>query len=90
MSTPQEIRDRVLAARSGLPFLLYRDGGGDQVVFDLTDDRERVTIGRRATNDVAVPWDGEVSRVHAELVQMGGDWIVCDEGMSHNGTFVNG
>ena len=21
---------------------------------------------------------------------MGGDWVVCDEGLSHNGTFVNG
>jgi pSer/pThr/pTyr-binding forkhead associated (FHA) protein len=70
-------------------FLLYRDGAGDQAVFEL-GERERVTIGRRGTNDVALPWDGEVSRVHAELTQMGGDWIVCDEGVSHNGTFVNG
>ena len=21
---------------------------------------------------------------------MGGDWVVCDDGLSHNGTFVNG
>jgi pSer/pThr/pTyr-binding forkhead associated (FHA) protein len=49
-----------------------------------------VTIGRRGANDVALPWDAEVSRVHAELAYMGGDWIVCDEGVSHNGTFVNG
>ena len=90
MSTPEEIRDRVVATRRGVPFLLYRDGDGEQVVVDLADDRERVTIGRRATNDVAVPWDGEVSRVHAELVRMGGDWIVCDDAISHNGTFVNG
>jgi pSer/pThr/pTyr-binding forkhead associated (FHA) protein len=27
--------------------------------------------------------------MHAELTHMGGDWIVCDEGLSHNGTFVN-
>jgi DNA-binding NarL/FixJ family response regulator len=25
-----------------------------------------------------------------ELVQMGSDWVACDEGLSHNGTFVNG
>jgi pSer/pThr/pTyr-binding forkhead associated (FHA) protein len=31
-----------------------------------------------------------VSRLHAELVQMGADWVVCDDGLSHNGTFVNG
>ena len=28
--------------------------------------------------------------MHAELTRMGGEWVVCDEGMSHNGTFVNG
>jgi pSer/pThr/pTyr-binding forkhead associated (FHA) protein len=49
-----------------------------------------VTIGRRPANDIALPWDHEVSRVHAELTRMGGEWVVCDEGMSHNGTFVNG
>ena len=31
----------------------------------------RVTIGRRPSCDVALPWDDEVSRVHAELVRMG-------------------
>jgi pSer/pThr/pTyr-binding forkhead associated (FHA) protein len=87
---PQETRDRVVAERRGLPFLLYRDGRGEQLVFELEDDRERVTIGRRPVNDVAVPWDAEVSRLHAELTRMGGDWIVCDEGISHNGTYVNG
>jgi pSer/pThr/pTyr-binding forkhead associated (FHA) protein len=76
--------------RRGLPFLLYRDGGGEQVVLELDPGRERFSIGRRATNDVALPWDGEVSRVHAELTRMGGYWVVCDEGMSRNGTFVNG
>src|SRR4051812_30819519 len=89
-SEPQEIRDRLLAERRGAPFLLFRDARGEQVVLELDAGRERVTIGRRDANDVAVPWDAEVSRVHAELSRMGGDWIVCDEGVSHNGTFVNG
>src|SRR4051794_4713830 len=70
-----------------LPFLLYRDGAGNQVVLEL--EPGRLTIGRRAANDVALPWDPEVSRVHAELSHMGGEWILCDEGVSHNGTFVN-
>ena len=70
------------------PFLLYRDAEDRQAVFDL--DGERVTIGRRASCDVALPWDSQISRVHAELVRLGDDWVVCDEGLSHNGTFVNG
>jgi len=89
-SESEEIRDRVLAERRAAPFLLYRDADGEQVVVELGDERERVTIGRRAANDVALPWDAEVSRLHAELSRMGGDWVVCDEGVSHNGTFVNG
>jgi predicted component of type VI protein secretion system len=85
---PEEARDRVSAQRSGLPFLLYRDGSGSQAVLELAEGR--VTIGRRAGNDIALGWDTQVSRVHAELTRMGDDWVLCDEGMSHNGTFVNG
>src|SRR5262245_33202307 len=85
---PEELRARARAERDGAPFLLYRGAGGEQVVVELT--AERATIGRRAGNDVALPWDGQVSRVHAELVRMGTDWVLCDEGVSHNGTFVNG
>src|SRR3954466_9826123 len=86
--TAEEARDRVNAQSSGLPFLLYRDGSGSQAFVELSGGR--VTIGRRAGNDVALGWDAQVSRVHAELTRMGDDWVLCDEGMSHNGTFVNG
>jgi len=75
---------------AGHPFLLYRGSDGEQALLELPDDAVRVTIGRRASNDLALPWDSEVSRVHAELVRLGSDWVVCDEGLSHNGTFVNG
>jgi pSer/pThr/pTyr-binding forkhead associated (FHA) protein len=74
---------------AGTPFLLYRGADGTQVFTDLPHERERLTIGRRGSNDVPLPWDGQVSRVHAELERMGGDWIVSDA-VSHNGTFVNG
>jgi pSer/pThr/pTyr-binding forkhead associated (FHA) protein len=69
-------------------FILFSDPGGGRQFVEL--DTERVTIGRRPSCDVALPWDGEVSRLHAELVRMGEDWVVCDDGLSHNGTFVNG
>src|SRR4051794_35334036 len=75
---------------AGAPFLLYRRGDGEQVFTDLPQHAERLTIGRRDSNAIALPWDSQVSRVHAELVRMGPDWILCDDGISHNGTFVNG
>jgi pSer/pThr/pTyr-binding forkhead associated (FHA) protein len=89
-ATPEDVRNRVLAERRGLPFLLYRDSAGEQAMLELEPERERLTIGRRPTSDVALRWDAKVSRVHAELARLGSDWILCDEGMSHNGTFVNG
>ena len=72
----------------GQPFLLYRDGKGRQQLLEL--DRDRVSIGRRVGCDLALPWDDEVSRVHAELQRMGTEWVACDDGLSYNGTFVNG
>ena len=72
------------------PFLLYSDRDGGRHFLELPAGRPAVTIGRRETCDVALPWDDEVSRLHAELVPMGADWVLCDDGLSHNGTFVNG
>jgi pSer/pThr/pTyr-binding forkhead associated (FHA) protein len=86
---PSELRARIDAERRGEPFLIYRDGEDHQVILELDPARDRVTIGRRATSDLALRWDPEVSRLHAELERIGDDWVVCDEGLSHNGTFVN-
>ncbi len=72
------------------PFLLYSDPAGRRRLLELGPDRERVTIGRRMSCDIPLEWDAEVSRLHAELVRMGSDWVVHDEGLSRNGTFLNG
>ena len=39
---------------------------------------------------MALPWDTEVSRLHAELECIADEWTVSDDGLSRNGTFVNG
>jgi len=49
-----------------------------------------VTVGRRPEADVCLPWDPGISRVHAELLHRSGEWIVIDDGLSQNGTLVNG
>ena len=66
---------------------MYRDGGDAQVIATLTGP---VTVGRRAEHDVALTWDTEVSRLHAQLEPVGPDWTVIDDGLSRNGTYVNG
>src|SRR4051794_32672604 len=87
MTSPADVKARLDAERRGGPFLLYRDGAGAQVIVPLTGP---VTVGRRAERDVALPWDTEVSRLHAQLEPVGSDWIVVDDGLSRNGTYVNG
>src|SRR4051794_20741155 len=87
-STPAELAARLEAERRGRPFLLYRDEEGLQRIVE-PGERDRLSIGRGAFNDVALAWDPKVSRVHAELALVGGAWVVEDDGLSRNGTFVN-
>jgi DNA-binding CsgD family transcriptional regulator len=47
-----------------------------------------VTLGRDEGNDVVMPDDMQVSRVHAKIAQRNGQWILADLG-SRNGSFVN-
>ena len=49
-----------------------------------------MTVGRRLEADVPLAWDPEVSRLHAELEFKAGEWTLCDDGFSQNGTYVNG
>jgi len=69
--------------------LFYRDAGGSLQVVSL-EPLTSVTIGRDSGCDLRIPWDESVSRVHAELVRMGHHWAVVDDGLSRNGTFLNG
>ena len=71
------------------PYALYRDETGEQRILPLGDARE-FNVGRLAANDLAIAWDREVSRSHAVLEQRGEEWTVVDDGLSRNGTFVNG
>jgi pSer/pThr/pTyr-binding forkhead associated (FHA) protein len=89
-STPREIKERLEAERSGRPHLIYRDGDQRQLIHFLTDVGRPVTVGRAADRDVSLGWDAEVSRLHATLEAAGTDWLIADDGLSRNGTFLNG
>jgi pSer/pThr/pTyr-binding forkhead associated (FHA) protein len=89
-ATPAELRARLLAERQGDPFLVWRGAEGRQQLFTLHAGLRRVTIGRGPSNDIALGWDTEVSRLHAELERLAGEWTVTDDGLSRNGTWVNG
>jgi predicted component of type VI protein secretion system len=84
-----ELEARIDAERSGMPFVVFRDGDGCQHVVGLPADHDRVAIGRRAERGIHLAWDREVSRVHALLEHVAGAWTITDDGLSRNGTFVN-
>ena len=77
-------------SRTAAAFLTYRDDNNRQRTFALDPVEERVRIGRGAAADLRLAWDREVSRIHAELERLGGGWALVDDGLSANGTFVNG
>jgi len=89
-ASPAELRDRIEAERRGRPFLVLRDEGGQQRLVELPDGATRLSIGRGAGNEVALAWDTEVSRLHAEIESTAGEWTISDDGLSRNGTYVNG
>jgi len=77
-------------ARTADPFLVYRDAGGHEQVVALQARAERLTVGRGQTTDVWLEWDHEASRLHAAFERLGAEWTVVDDGLSRNGTYVNG
>jgi pSer/pThr/pTyr-binding forkhead associated (FHA) protein len=86
-----EIQARRAAERLGLAFLLYRDESGGQRIYALEDSSYRkVLVGRDPAADIALTWDQKVSGTHAELERVGDDWALIDDGLSRNGTFLNG
>lgn len=87
-ASPVELKAQLEAERAGRPFLLYRDGDDAQAIVPLEADR--LTVGRGAGCEICLHWDGNASRVHAELERVGGVWTVSDDGLSRNGTYVNG
>jgi hypothetical protein len=86
--TPAELAEQLAADRRGAPYLLFRERGIRQRLLPL--DGGRVAIGRAPGNELELSWDPEASRVHALLESISGRWTIVDDGLSSNGTFVNG
>ena len=87
--SPAELAERLAAERRGMPLLLYLDGDGRQRIVELGDG-PRICIGRDPQAEVPLIWDTEVSRVHALVERVAGSWTLVDDGLSRNGTFLDG
>lgn len=86
----EELQRLLLLDRSGTPAILARSPEAQLVILALDDELGRITIGRHSCSAMCLAWDPEVSRTHAVLERVGFDWWLLDEGLSRNGTFVNG
>jgi pSer/pThr/pTyr-binding forkhead associated (FHA) protein len=89
-SSPAELKAQLAAERAGSPFLVYRAADGGQRLVTLDGTKPLLTVGRQPALDVPLDWDGEVSRLHAELHAVGDHWVLADDGLSRNGSYVNG
>jgi hypothetical protein len=83
-----ELQTLIHASRRGIPFLFLRGDEGSQQVIAL--DGERLVLGRAPGSDLEIAWDPRVSGVHAYLERRGPRWVIEDDGLSRNGTFING
>jgi hypothetical protein len=90
LATPDDLEARRAAEQQGRPFLVMRDDVNAQRIVTLDESAGSLTLGRRVEADVPLSWDPEVSRLHAELEFKAGEWTLCDDGFSQNGTYVNG
>ena len=87
--SPSELKELLETERAGRAFLAFRDEQGALLLFAPKGSGVS-TVGRGGEMDLPIPWDPEVSALHAELHRVAGEWTLLDDGLSTNGTFVNG
>lgn len=78
------------AERLGAPFLVFRDLEDRERVFSFAPDSTSASVGRLPSCDLVIDWDRQVSRRHARFERDAEDWVLVDDGLSSNGTFING
>lgn len=84
-----ELKAQIEAERGGRPFLVYRDGGGEQRVFVVAAGSAALWVGRGESADLRLDWDAEVSALHAQIEVVRGECTLLDDGLSRNGSFVD-
>jgi pSer/pThr/pTyr-binding forkhead associated (FHA) protein len=88
--TAAELKAQIEAERLGRPFVVFRDASGEQAIVALAAESSALWIGRSPSADVNLEWDPEVSSLHAQVEVVRDECTLVDEGLSRNGSFVNG
>ena len=87
MPEPEEIAPAPAAVRRAHAdaFLSGWTTEGGPRSWHLPQDRDQATVGRATDADVHVDGDSQVSRLHARLERVAGQWSIVDDGLSRNG-----
>jgi DNA-binding CsgD family transcriptional regulator len=88
--TAVELKEQIEAEREGRPFLVHRSEDGSQQITPITPETKEVWVGRREPAQIRLGWDKEVSSLHAQIEIVGDLCTLVDDGLSRNGSFVNG
>ena len=83
-----DLKAQIEAEREGRPFLVFRDGEGEQAILPIETNAE-LWVGRSPSADVRLEWDEEVSGLHAQIEVVRDECTLVDDGLSRNGSFVN-
>ena len=89
-ATARELQAVLRAEREGQPFFIDRCPDGQLRITKLPDSGANLTIGRNAASDLSIPWDDQVSALHAEAQRLAGELALVDDGLSRNGSYLNG
>jgi pSer/pThr/pTyr-binding forkhead associated (FHA) protein len=84
-----ELKAQIESERAGRPFLVFRDGDGEQVIVAVEGGTTELWVGRSESADVRLTWDEEVSALHAQIEVVRDECTLVDDGLSRNGSFVN-
>jgi hypothetical protein len=88
--TAPELKAQIEAERLGRPFLVYRSAEDEQLLLVIEEGVDSLWVGRSESADLNLSWDEEVSSLHAQLEMVGMECTLVDDGVSRNGSFVNG
>ena len=88
-ASASELKAQIEAERAGRPFLVFRDGEGEQRIVTVAEEAAELWVGRGGAADVRLGWDEEVSALHAQIEVVRDECTLLDDGLSRNGSFVN-
>ena len=83
-----ELKAQIEAERGGRPFLVLRDGEGEQRIVVIGEGTAELWVGRGEAAGLRIDWDEEVSALHAQIEVVAGECTLLDDGLSRNGSFV--